>query len=187
MRYAIVRVLAAAVLLVATPLAMPSTAQDIAPMVIVPDHPGGIPVNGCYTATRNLFGPYRFSFCLHRPGSYSVRGGGVRCDGRMTWHVRGRDIIADIHRTSCGGGVAWERASMDCRPAGRIFGNQRYTTHEMEAMLAEDRLKDRQYAGVVAQNSKTLSTDDVLSMMDAHTVLAPEDLVKFGLADDILD
>jgi hypothetical protein len=122
MRYAIVRALAAAVLLVATPLAMPSMAQDIAPMVIVPDHPGGIPVNGCYTATRNLFGPYRFSFCLHRPGSYSVRGGGVRCDGRMTWHVRGRDIIADIHRTSCGGGVAWERASMDCRPAGRIFG-----------------------------------------------------------------
>jgi hypothetical protein len=123
MRQAIARALTAFVLVVVPPTAIPSIAQDgIAPMVIVPDHPNGVPVNGCYTANRNLFGPYRFSFCLHRPGTYSVRGGGVRCDGRMTWHTRGRDIIADIHRTSCNGGVAWERANMDCHPAGRIFG-----------------------------------------------------------------
>jgi len=122
MRHAIARVLATLVLLVGTPLAIPAMAQDIAPMVIVPDHPQGVPVTGCFTATRDLFGPYRFSFCLHRPGSYSVRGGGVTCSGRLTWHTRGRDIIADIHRTSCGNGVAWERASMDCRPLGSIFG-----------------------------------------------------------------
>lgn len=122
MRHVIARVLAALILVVATPATMPSLAQEIEPMVIVPDHPQGVPVSGCYTATRDLFGPYRFGFCLHRPGSYSVRGGGVHCDGRMTWRTSGRDIIADIHRVSCGGGVAWERASMNCRPAGRIFG-----------------------------------------------------------------
>jgi len=119
----VVRLLFALLLAAASPAALPAMAQEgIAPMVIVPDHPQGVPVNGCYTATRDLFGPYRFSFCLHRPGSYSVRGRGVRCDGRMTWRTSGRDIIADIHRVSCGGGVAWERASMTCRPAGRIFG-----------------------------------------------------------------
>ena len=122
MRHVIARVLAALILVVATPATMPSLAQEIEPMVIVPDHPQGVPVSGCYTATRDLFGPYRFGFCLHRPGSYSVRGGGVRCDGRMTWRTSGRDIIADIYRVSCGGGVAWELASRNCRPAGRIFG-----------------------------------------------------------------
>lgn len=125
MRPAIIRVLLALVFAAGTPLTLPALAQDqgIAPMVMVPDHPQGVPVTGCFTATRDLFGPYRFSFCLHRVGSYSVRGPrGVRCDGRLTWHARGRDIFADIHRASCTGGTAWARASMDCRPAGRIFG-----------------------------------------------------------------
>jgi hypothetical protein len=102
--------------------AAPAFAQGATPMVIVPDHPGGVPVNGCFRANQTLFGPYQFNFCLHRPGSYTVRGGGVRCDGRMDWTARGQDIQADIRRSSCGGGVAWERATMDCRPAGRIFG-----------------------------------------------------------------
>jgi len=109
-----------ACLFMLTLAAGPAQAQE--PFVIVPDHPQGVPINGCFTANRTLFGPYRFSFCLTRPGSYSVRGGGVRCDGRLTWRADGRDIRADIHRASCGGGLAWEAASMDCRPAGRNFG-----------------------------------------------------------------
>jgi hypothetical protein len=104
------------------PLATPSVSQDMETFVIVPDHPQGVPINGCYRANRQLFGPYNFSFCLVRPGSYAVRGGGVRCDGRLTWRASGRNIQADIHRASCGGGVAWERATMDCHPAGRILG-----------------------------------------------------------------
>ena len=104
-----------------TPLwSVPTMAQE--PFVIVPDHPQGVPINGCYRANRHLFGPYQFNFCLTRPGSYTVRGGGVRCDGRLTWRASGRDIHADIQRASCGGGVAWERATMDCRPAGRMLG-----------------------------------------------------------------
>jgi len=101
-------------------MAGPAMAQEA--FVIVPDHPQGVPINGCYRANQLLFGPYQFSFCLNRPGTYQVRGGGVRCDGRMTWRGQGRDINADIHRASCGGGVAWEAAFMECRPAGRILG-----------------------------------------------------------------
>lgn len=101
-------------------LAPPAGAQDTQPFVIVPDHPQGVPLAGCYRASQQLFG-HNFSFCFSRPGTYAVRGGGVRCDGRMTWQG-GRDIRAEIHRTSCGGGVAWERATMYCQPAGRLFG-----------------------------------------------------------------
>ena len=43
------------------------------PFVIVPDHPQGVPINGCYRATQQLFGPYQFNFCLTRPGTYTVR------------------------------------------------------------------------------------------------------------------
>lgn len=100
----------------------PLTAGAQETRVIVPDHPNGIPVNGCFTANRTIFGPYRFSFCLERRGTYSVRGGGVRCDGRITWRASGRDIHVDVQRTSCGGGVAWEAASMDCRSVGGLLG-----------------------------------------------------------------
>ena len=70
---------------------------------------------------------------------------------------------------------------------GRVFGNQRYTTAEMSAMLAEDTLKDQQYATVLADNSRgRLSVQDVLLMMQRNTVLSAEDFIRFGLADDIL-
>lgn len=121
MRKILAALLACLALLVASPMGSP-LAQDAEPFVIVPDHPQGVPVNGCYSANRQLFGPYQFNFCLNRPGSYTVRGGGVRCDGRLTWRTSGSTIHADIHRASCGGGVAWEAASMTCQPLGRIFG-----------------------------------------------------------------
>jgi hypothetical protein len=107
-------------LAMASPMPGPALGQDT--FVVVPDHPQGIPVNGCYGANRQLFGPYNFSFCLNRPGSYTVRGGGIACDGRLTWRTSGRRILTEIHRTSCGGGLAWEQATMDCEPAGRILG-----------------------------------------------------------------
>ncbi len=57
----------------------------------------------------------------------------------------------------------------------------------MEAMLAEDKLKDEQYASVIAENSNgILSTADVLKMMERHTILSPADLVSYGLAHEIL-
>lgn len=99
--------------------AAPTLAQE--PFVLVPDHPQGVPVNGCYGPNRQLFGQ-NFSFCLSRPGTYAIRGGGVRCDGRMVWRTTGRNISADIRRVSCNRGMAWEAAEMHCQPAGRIFG-----------------------------------------------------------------
>ncbi len=79
------------------------------------------------------------------------------------------------------------RTTMLLHPAGRVFGNQRYTTQEMEAMLAEDKLKDEQYADVIAKNSKGMLTrDGVLSMMHAHTVLSPSKMVELGIADAVL-
>jgi ATP-dependent protease ClpP protease subunit len=73
-------------------------------------------------------------------------------------------------------------------PAGRRFdGTMRYTVREMEAMLAEDRLKDAQYAKVVAEASRgRLTTEAVLSLMEQHTVLSPSELVELGLADAVL-
>lgn len=74
-------------------------------------------------------------------------------------------------------------------PAGRSFDpGKRYTVPEMAAMVAEDRLKDAQYASVVSDASRgKLSQADVLSLMDIHTVLRPEDLVRHGLADAVLE
>lgn len=81
-----------------------------------------------------------------------------------------------------------KRTTFLFHPAGRIFGNQRFTTSEMAAMLEEDRLKDRHYASVVADNSRgKLTVEDVLLMMEQHTVLSAEDFVAAGLADDMLE
>lgn len=72
--------------------------------------------------------------------------------------------------------------------AGRFFDHsQRFTTREIEAMLAEDTLKNRQYASLVAQSSKgKLNTEEVLKMMENQTVLSPVQLIELGLADSIL-
>ena len=91
-------------------------------MVVVPDHPGGgVVVNGCFRATQNLFGPYRLTFCLERRGTYEVRGGGLRCDGRLTHRGIGRDIHIELQRATCGRGRAWEAASIECRHSGRLL------------------------------------------------------------------
>lgn len=73
-------------------------------------------------------------------------------------------------------------------PAGRRFdGNMRYTVQEMEAMLAEDRLKDQQYAEIVAAASRgKLAVEQVEHMMARHSVLSPDELVALGLADAVL-
>jgi ATP-dependent protease ClpP protease subunit len=80
-----------------------------------------------------------------------------------------------------------KRTTLLLHSAGRFFGNQRYTPREMEAMLAEDRLKDLQYAALVAEQSRGfLNTEEVSRMMEVNTVLTPDDLVRLGLADGIL-
>ena len=85
--------------------------------VVVPDVPGGVIVSNCYAAVGDIYGKYSFSFCLKHRGTYSVRGKGLRCDGRLNWGVSGVHVNAKLSRTSCGGGKAWSADSMSCRPS----------------------------------------------------------------------
>ena len=105
----------AASLLTVLVLALPAYAEDMNTRVIVPDAPGGALFTGCYRVQQRLYGPYRMDFCLERRGTYTVRGGGVVCHGRLNWSARGRDINIDLRRTSCGNGVAWSGDHMSCR------------------------------------------------------------------------
>lgn len=102
-------------LLVALAVLTPTYAQDMNTRVIVPDVPGGALFTGCYQVQQRLYGPYRMSFCLEQRGTYSVRGGGVRCEGRLNWSAKGRDININLQRTSCGNGVAWSADRLTCR------------------------------------------------------------------------
>ena len=121
----------------------PLMAQDIDTLVLVPDGPsGGALVSGCYRADRDLYGPFRLTMCLRRNGTYMVRGGGIRCDGQLTWRASGRDITINLQRQSCNGGQAWARARVECRGSGllrgildQIFGrNQRVVVPDTPAV-----------------------------------------------------
>lgn len=71
--------------------------------------------------------------------------------------------------------------------AGRRFSDDnRFTAHELESMAREDRLKDEQYARLVASHTRRLSARDVLLMMEKETVLSPDDVVEIGIAHGLL-
>jgi hypothetical protein len=103
--------------------ALPAIAQDMNATIIVPDAPGGARFTGCYTVSQRLYGPYKMDFCLQQRGTYTVRGGGVTCNGRLNWNAAGRTIDIDLTRTSCGNGVAWSADSMSCTGQG-LFGGK---------------------------------------------------------------
>lgn len=80
-----------------------------------------------------------------------------------------------------------KRTTLLLHNAGRAFDRQRYTTREMAAMLAEDCMKDEQYATLLAERSRgMLLTRDILDMMEQQTVLSPDRLVALGLAHAVL-
>lgn len=108
----------AAVLLISASLA--SKAQTPEARVVVPAAPGGAFVAGCYKADRNLYGPYRLTFCLERRGSYAIRGGGLVCDGRLTWKASGGEVDITLRRQSCNRNLAWANATLVCRPRGLV-------------------------------------------------------------------
>jgi ATP-dependent protease ClpP protease subunit len=72
--------------------------------------------------------------------------------------------------------------------AGGCFeGGQRYTAADIDAILREYRLKDFQYASILAEHSHgKLSSKKVLDMMEKNTILTPLELVNYGLADAII-
>ena len=93
------------------------TAAEPDVRVFVPDVPDGVIVSNCYRALGDVYGASRFEFCLKQRATYTVRGGGLRCNGRLDWRVDGILVKAKLRRTSCGGGVAWSADSMTCRPS----------------------------------------------------------------------
>lgn len=103
-------------------LTAPALPQDIDTLVMIPDAPQGAVVSGCFRADRNLFGPYRLTMCLRQRGTYQVTGGGIRCDGRLTWRASGRNVHINLRRTSCNRGQAWAEARVECRAGGIVHG-----------------------------------------------------------------
>ncbi len=72
--------------------------------------------------------------------------------------------------------------------ASRNFdGGRKYTASEMECMAKEDRVKDEQYAYILADRGKNLTTHEVLQMMQENTLLTPRELFALGLVDGILE
>jgi len=89
--------------------------------VVVPDRPGGgggIGLGGCYQVAERLYGPYSMSFCLTGRGSYKVTGGGLACNGSLSWSTSGRNINIQLRRSTCGRGKAWSADSMSCTFVG---------------------------------------------------------------------
>ena len=93
--------------------------------VVVPDRPsigGGSSGVGCYSVVEKLYGPYSMNFCLGVRGSYTVTGGGLSCNGRLTSSVAGRKLDIRLQRTSCGRGKAWSADWISCDSNGIIGG-----------------------------------------------------------------
>lgn len=91
-------------------------AQEPQVRVIVPDHPEGVIVNGCYRTIGTIYGGYRLEICLRQRATFAVTGQGIRCEGRLNWDVAGLGINVALRRTSCGNNVAWSADTMWCRP-----------------------------------------------------------------------
>lgn len=98
-------------------------AMAFEPFVSVPNGPpGGASVEGCYNANTLLFGRYRFSFCLLRHGTFSVRGAS-HCDGTLSWGTRRGEVDVHVRRTACRNNRTWVQADMTCWPTGRLVHN----------------------------------------------------------------
>jgi hypothetical protein len=103
--------------LMALAVTAPVAAAEADVRVFVPDVPGGVIVSNCYRAVGNVYGARTFEFCLKQRGTYTARGNGLRCNGRLNWDVSGLSVDIKLRRTSCGGGVAWSADRLSCRPS----------------------------------------------------------------------
>ena len=117
-----VQVIASAGLMALASLAAPALAEGPSARVVVPDHPQGVGLGGCYQVAERLYGPYSMTFCLKNRGNYSVTGGGLNCSGGLTWSVAGRNINIRLQRTSCGRGKAWSADTLQCQGNGILSG-----------------------------------------------------------------
>ncbi len=72
--------------------------------------------------------------------------------------------------------------------AGRTFDqSKRFSTADMENMLKEDKLKDYQYASLLAEaTGDKYSTEHILGLMAQSTILTAEEALHMGLAHRII-
>ncbi|CAN5116633.1 N/A [soil metagenome] len=71
---------------------------------------------------------------------------------------------------------------------GRAFeSSKRVSTSDMENMLKEDKLKDYQYACVVADSTEGKYTPEkILDLMSKNTILTSDEAVNMGLAHKVI-
>jgi ATP-dependent Clp protease protease subunit len=72
--------------------------------------------------------------------------------------------------------------------AGRTFeSGKRFSTSDMDSMLREDKLKDYQYACVVAERTNgKFCPDKILELMSRNTIITAEEAVNMGLAHRVI-
>ena len=91
-----------------------ANAGQVEPKIAVPS-PGAKGIEGCWSADRDLYGPYQLSFCLDRfGGSYRVTGGGLNCRAELTWWKSWKGYRFAMERAECGRGTDWTADSFTC-------------------------------------------------------------------------
>jgi len=128
----ITRVALAATVVVA-PLAAAHAAApgDVpVPNIAIPV-PQPVPVQsfvGGWQINQQLYGPYWMSFRLSQygGGSYQVQGGGLWCNGAVSWYQSGNQAVIQLHYTNCGGGVGWSADRLVCQFTGNYSYQQQY-------------------------------------------------------------
>jgi ATP-dependent protease ClpP protease subunit len=113
---------------------------------------------------------------VYRPTLYTIGSGDVDSSGIIVFLTGSRRYLT-------------LNTTLLLHLAGRTFDSpKRLTTPEMESIVKEDKLKDFQYASVIADRSGgRLTVQKVLDLMANNTVLTPRDAVEYGLAHSVIE
>ncbi|MFO1170799.1 MAG: hypothetical protein U1E49_07480 [Hyphomicrobiaceae bacterium] len=109
------RILFSAVLAGVAVLATAAGAGNVKPRIAAPAE-GTSGLGGCWTADRELYGPYQLSFCIEADGSgtYQVTGGKLDCSANLEWNENKASFRFDMDRATCGNGTDWTADSFTC-------------------------------------------------------------------------
>jgi hypothetical protein len=135
--------LAAGVLAGGGAYAAPAGPGEINPKIAVPDRPNiAVPdrnfINGCYSITQRVYGPYRVSFCLNdQRGTYRVTGGGLDCRGGLSAsRVGPLGVNISLRYAQCGRGMAWTADKISCRATPFPFPQRPFRQGGMQPNIA---------------------------------------------------
>jgi ATP-dependent protease ClpP protease subunit len=113
---------------------------------------------------------------VYRPTLYTIGSGDVDSSGIIVFLTGTRRYLT-------------ANTTLLLHLAGRTFDSpKRLTTPEMESIVKEDKLKDFQYASVIADRSGgRLTVQEVLDLMANNTILTPHDALEYGLTHAVLE